>query len=59
MGKKLQSQKRMSGAAFSQLSFNSVSPPFVSGTHRHKIQSKATDDTFFSQTPAYLCSFAW
>src|SRR6266550_6606226 len=58
IGKKLQSQKRMSGTAFSQVNLNRVRLPFsIFRAHHHKIQSKAADNTFFGETFAYLGSF--
>src|SRR5204862_5798319 len=58
IGEKLQSQKRMSGAAFSQVNLDCVRLPFsILRAHHHKIQGKATDNTFVGQMFAYLCSF--
>src|SRR5262245_11848148 len=55
VGKKLQSQKWMSGAAFSQVNLDCVRLPFaIFRAHHHKIQRKAADNAFFGQTPAYL-----
>src|SRR5882724_80835 len=59
VSEKLQGQKRMSGAAFSQVNLNRVRLPFsVLRAHHYKIQGEATDNTFFGQTFAYLGSFA-
>src|SRR5215467_9438262 len=58
VGEKLQSQKRMSGAAFSQINLDGVRLPCsILHAHDHKIQSEATNNTFLGQAPAYLCSF--
>src|SRR5262245_32572750 len=51
VSEKLQSQKRVSSAAFSQVNFDRVRLPFsILRTHHHKIQSETTDNTFFGQT---------
>src|SRR6266513_2658000 len=58
VGEKLQSQKRVSGAAFSQVNLNRVRLPFpILRAHHHKIQSKTTDNALFCQTSPHLCSF--
>src|SRR5215470_10673763 len=58
VGEKLQSEKRMSGAAFSQIDLDGVGIPFpVLRPHHDKIQSEASDDSFFSETIAHLCCF--
>src|SRR5882724_6042921 len=58
ISEKLQSQKRMSRAAFSQVNLDGVRLPCsILRAHNHKIQGETTDNTFFGQTPAYLCSF--
>src|SRR5204862_2866142 len=58
IGEKLQSQKRMSGAAFSQVNLDCVRLPFsILGAHHHKIQGETTDNALFRQTSPHLCSF--
>ena len=57
VGKKLQSQKWMSGPAFSQVNLDGIRLPFsMFPRHDHKIQSETTYDPFVRQTPAYLGS---
>ena len=57
IGKKLQGQKWMCGAAFSQIDLNGVRLPFSVGAHHHKIQSETPYHSFLRQTSAYLGSF--
>jgi hypothetical protein len=58
VGEKLQSQKWMGGSAFSQINLNGVCVPFSIRAHHHKIQSKASDDSFFGETLANLRRFS-
>src|SRR5262245_23561885 len=58
VSEKLQSQKRMRSAAFSQINFDRVWLPFsIFRPHNDEIQSEATNNPLFGQTFAYLCSF--
>ena len=57
VGKKLQSQKRMSGSAFSQINLDGVRIPFSVLPHHDKVQSEPSDDSFFGKTLAHLCRF--
>src|SRR5439155_26902731 len=53
--KELERQKRMSGSAFSQIDLDGVRLPFSVRAHYDKIESKASDDSFFGKTIANLC----
>src|SRR5215471_10503822 len=58
VSEKLQSQERMSSAAFSQVNLNRVRLPFsILRAHHHKIQGEATNNAFFGQTFANLSRF--
>src|SRR5262245_1761357 len=59
VSEELQSQKRMSSAAFSQVDFDRVRLPFsVLRPNNHKIQSKPTENAFLGQAFTYLFGFA-
>src|SRR5215831_13293231 len=55
--KELQSQKRMSGAAFSQINLDGIGLPSSIRTQCHEIQGEAPYDSFFRKTPPNLGSF--
>src|SRR5436190_1461582 len=57
VGKKLQSQKRMSSPTFSQIDLDGVRIPFSVRPHHDKVQSEPSDDSFFGETLAHLCRF--
>jgi hypothetical protein len=57
VSKKLKSQKGMSRSAFSQIDLDGVWVPFSVRANHHKIQSEASDNSFFCQTLANLCRF--
>src|SRR6266516_4337307 len=57
IGKKLQGQKRMSSAAFSQINLDGIRLPFSIRAHHHKIQSETAYHAFLCETPAYLGGF--
>src|SRR5947199_365020 len=57
VGEKLQGQKRMSCAAFSQVNLDGIRLPFSVGAYNHKIQSETPYHSFLRQTPADLGSF--
>src|SRR5438552_15463187 len=57
VGEKLQGQKGMSGAAFSQVNLDGVRLPFSVGPYHHKIQGETPDDSFVRQTPPYFGRF--
>src|SRR5207245_11085430 len=54
VGKKLQGQKRMRGAALSQINLDGIRLPFSVRAYHHKIQREPPDDSFFLDTPADL-----
>src|SRR5206468_11409184 len=55
VSKKLQSQKRMSRPAFSQIDLDGVWLPLSVRAHHDKIQSEASDNSFSRETTANLC----
>src|SRR5260370_20639876 len=57
VSEKLQSQKGMSCSAFSQIDLDGVRVPFSIRAHHDKIQSEASDNSFFCETLAHLCCF--
>src|SRR6266487_6858680 len=56
VGKKLQSQKWMSGPAFSQINLDGVRVPLSIQAYHHKIQSETPYHSFLRETSAYLGS---